>query len=207
MRFGIVPGLYESLLAGAETVPIQGEPIIVLPPLDTKREKWLSTLERLVAMISLILLIPDLFTIGILVKIDSPGTIFYGQERVGKQERTFKLWKFRTMIMGAEEKTGPVLCVTNDERVTRLGIFLRRTHLDELPQLWNIVRGEMSWVGPRPERPVLVHQYEERLSDYGLRHLVKPGLTGEAQLNLDYTSSPEAKLAYDLHHLKRERVF
>lgn len=203
---GIVPGLYESFLIGSKTVNVQGEPLLMLHSPKERRNLLREGLARLSAGLALLALTPILLGLGILVKFDSPGPVFYGQQRVGIENRPFRLWKFRTMYQHAEAQSGPIFCQANDQRVTRMGGILRRSHLDELPQLWNILRGEMEWVGPRPERPVFVRQFEERLPAYGLRHLVKPGLTGEAQVNLDYASSPEAKLVYDLQHLRERKT-
>lgn len=204
IQIGIIPGLYESLLAGAKPTPIGELPVIVFPSLISKKWNFRRFWERIFAAVSVTLLLPIFVVIALFIRLDSRGPIFYGQERVGQRGKTFKLWKFRTMIHGAEDQTGPVLCRENDERVTRAGFILRRTHLDELPQLWNIVRGEMNWVGPRPERPVFVRKFEQSIPSYTLRHLVSPGLTGEAQVHADYDASPEAKLTYDLQHLQRQ---
>lgn len=206
VMIGIVPGLYESLLTGTKAVNVQGEPLLFIHAPQKRQSLLREGLTRLLAVLALLILAPLLFVLGIIIKLDSPGPVFYGQERVGKDGRPFLLWKFRTMIDYAEAQSGPVLCQPGDKRVTRVGRILRRTHLDELPQLWNILRGEMEWIGPRPERPFFVRQFEERLPSYGLRHLVKPGMTGKAQVNLDYAASPEAKLVYDLQHLRERKA-
>ena len=145
--------------------------------------------------------------LGILIS--SPGPIFYRQKRVGKDGKEFILTKFRTMIVGAE-KNGPVWSSKNDPRVTAFGRFLRASHFDELPQLWNILKGEMSLVGPRPERPEFVKELNEKISHYHLRHLVKPGLTGWAQINYPYGASVEdalKKLHFDLYYIKNRSLF
>ncbi|MBU0624740.1 sugar transferase [Patescibacteria group bacterium] len=141
---------------------------------------------------------------AIAVKISSSGSVFYRQIRVGKDGRHFTLVKFRTMREDAE-KNGPQWSVKGDQRVTKIGRFLRHTHLDELPQLWNIIKGDMSFVGPRPERPEFVGQLEERVPYYSLRHLVRPGVSGWAQINYSYGASVQdsaKKLAYDLYYIK-----
>lgn len=203
IQIGIIPGFYESLLTGARTVPVGETPVVFFPAISPQGKGFRSVFRRGSAGLALILLSPLLVLISIFIRVDSKGPIFYGQERVGQFGRTFKLWKFRTMVNHAEERSGPVFCQENDPRVTRLGRVLRKTHLDELPQLINILRGEMAWIGPRPERPVFVRKFEQSVDNYSLRHLVPPGITGEAQINVQYDAEPDAKLTYDLQHLHR----
>jgi exopolysaccharide biosynthesis polyprenyl glycosylphosphotransferase len=143
--------------------------------------------------------------VAIAVRFSSRGPIFYRQIRVGKDGRRFTLIKFRTMREDAE-KDGPRWSIKGDQRVTAVGRVLRYTHLDELPQVWNILKGDMSFVGPRPERPEFVGQLEEHIPYYSLRHLVRPGVSGWAQINYPYGASVEdaaKKLAYDLFYIKR----
>jgi sugar transferase (PEP-CTERM system associated) len=141
--------------------------------------------------------------IAFLIKIDSKGPVFYSQNRMGQHESIFSLYKFRSMIQGAEENE-PLWAKENDQRITRVGWILRKLHLDELPQLWNVLRGEMSLVGPRPERPEFVEALKNQIPYYSLRHFVKPGLTGWAQINYPYAASMEDsrdKLEYDLYYI------
>jgi sugar transferase (PEP-CTERM system associated) len=148
---------------------------------------------------------PIMLGIAALTRMTSPGPVLYHQERVGLNGRTFMVHKFRTMRVDAEAMTGPVWSPDNDPRITRLGRFLRRTRLDELPQLWNILKGEMSLVGPRPERPEFVDELTAQIPFYGRRHVVKPGLTGWAQVRYTYGASVEdavQKLQYDLYYIK-----
>ena len=145
----------------------------------------------------------------IAMQIDSPGPIFYKQNRVGRLGKPFKLIKFRNMIPNAEEKTGAVWTVENDPRITRVGNFLRKTRLDEIPQLWTIVKGEMSLVGPRAERPEFHEMLKNGVPFYEERYLIKPGLTGWAQINFHYGSSVSdaaEKLKYDLYYIKNRSL-
>src|SRR5690606_36578443 len=135
------------------------------------------------------------------VKLSSRGPIFYRQRRVGQGGALFTIWKFRTMLDRAEEASGPVLAHHEDERVTPVGRFLRASRIDELPQLRKVLNGTMSLIGPRPERPEFVRRYAEEIPGYLERLLVKPGLTGLAQVNGEYHTSPAYKLKYDLAYI------
>ena len=139
----------------------------------------------------------------LLIRVTSLGPALLRQTRVGVGERSFEMFKFRSMRQDAEAETGPVLASAEDGRRTWVGRFLRRFSLDELPQLWNIVRGDMSLVGPRPERPVFVRQFKSSFSGYGDRHRVRPGLTGWAQVNDLRGQTPiEERLIYDLYYIE-----
>ncbi len=142
--------------------------------------------------------------------ITAPGDVFYRQDRVGKDEKIFRIVKFRTMVMGAEELTGPVWAGPADRRVTPLGRALRKTRLDELPQCWNIITGDMGLIGPRPERPEFVAELEKAIPRYRLRHIVRPGLTGWAQVQHDYGASVEeatVKTQYDLYYIEHQGLW
>ena len=157
------------------------------------------------AALGLLFLAPLMLIAALLVKLTSPGPVFYHQRRVGLQGRLFNVHKFRTMRDGAEAQTGAVWAQANDARVTAVGRLLRRTRFDEVPQLWNILAGEMSLVGPRPERPEFVDTLTESIPYYGFRHSVRPGLTGWAQVRYTYGASVEdalEKLQYDLFYIK-----
>lgn len=159
----------------------------------------------LFASVALILLSPVFLLLAILIKLDSRGPIFFQQERVGLHGATFNTLKFRSMRTDAESLSGPVWATDNDPRVTRVGRILRTLRLDELPQLWNVIRGEMSVIGPRPERPHFVSMLREHLPYYDLRHSIPPGITGWAQVCASYGSNIEEsreKLEYDLFYLK-----
>jgi sugar transferase (PEP-CTERM system associated) len=157
------------------------------------------------AFVGLLIGLPIMTVVALAIRFSSPGAVLYHQQRVGMNGRLFHVHKFRTMRQDAEAKTGAVWSVANDPRVTGIGTFLRRTRLDEMPQLWNVLRGEMSFVGPRPERPEFVAQLTESIPFYGQRHVVKPGLTGWAQVRYTYGASVEdaiEKLQYDLYYIK-----
>ena len=156
------------------------------------------------SLVGLVLSSPLAVFAAIAIKLDSPGPVFYSQERVGKNGRTFKIIKFRSMRQDAE-KAGAQWATERDPRITRIGNFLRKTRIDEIPQFINILRGDMSFVGPRAERPVFVEQLSEQIPFYSQRHLVEPGLTGWAQVNYGYGASVEdslQKLQYDLYYIK-----
>jgi sugar transferase (PEP-CTERM system associated) len=161
------------------------------------------------AAVGLVLSLPIMLLTALAVKLESRGPIFYVQERVGKNGRTFKIIKFRSMRVGAEAKSGPVWAEENDPRVTRVGRIIRKLRFDELPQFVNVIRGNMNFVGPRPERPMFVEQLSEMVPYYSQRHVVKPGLTGWAQIKYPYGASVEdsiEKLRYDLYYIKNQSL-
>lgn len=177
------------------------------------RQKKLSGVARsavhwFVALVGAILSLPIVIVTAILIKLESRGPIFYKQERVGKNGRTFVLAKFRSMRVDAEQD-GPVWASKSDSRTTRVGRVIRKIRVDEIPQFWNILKGEMSFVGPRPERPHFVAQLAEEIPFYEQRHLIAPGLTGWAQINYPYGASIEdarQKLQYDLFYIKNHSL-
>jgi sugar transferase (PEP-CTERM system associated) len=157
------------------------------------------------ATTGLILAAPIMLVVAALVRLTSPGPVLFRQTRVGQSNRPFTLYKFRSMRADAEAATGPVWSRPDDPRVTRLGQFLRMSRLDELPQLWNVLVGEMSLVGPRPERPEFVEQLTREIPFYGQRHVVRPGVTGWAQVRYKYGATKEdalEKLQYELYYIK-----
>ena len=161
------------------------------------------------AAIGLILAAPLMLIVAVAMKLSSPGPVLYHQQRVGKDGRPFTIHKFRSMRTDAERQTGAVWSTKDDPRVTPIGRFLRRTRVDEIPQLWNVLKGDMSVVGPRPERPEFVTDLTKRIPFYGQRHVVRPGLTGWAQVRHDYGSTVDdalQKLQYELFYIKHMSV-
>ncbi len=157
----------------------------------------------------LFILLPVIPLIALAIKLSSRGPVFYGQRRVGQNGAIFTCYKFRTMRADAEADTGPTWASGDDPRITRVGRFLRRMRLDEVPQLWNVLRGDMGFVGPRPERPEFVEWLSREIPYYQLRHIIRPGLTGWAQINYPYGASAEEskeKLRYDLYYIKNMSV-
>lgn len=170
--------------------------------------RFQRVIDILVAGVGMLVLSPLLLLIALLISITSPGGAIYKQQRVGLNGKLFTLYKFRSMVADAE-RGGPVWAEQDDPRVTPLGRFLRTSRLDELPQLLNIFKGEMSLIGPRPERPEFVAELRERIPHYDLRHLLVPGLTGWAQVMYSYTSSMDEairKLEYDLYYIKNHSI-
>lgn len=167
-------------------------------------EEFLMRGLDIVGSVAILLLsMPATILIALLAKMTSRGPIFYKQQRVGKDGKLFTLYKFRTMVRDAEKEVGPVLASRNDPRVTKIGRLMRRTRLDELPQLFNVLRGDMSLVGPRPERPHFVKQHKAL---HELRLAVKPGLTGLAQIRSFYNLKPKHKIKYDYLYIQRRSL-
>jgi len=170
--------------------------------LPSLRYLAIQAIESLLALALLVAASPVLLACVVAIKLTSRGPAFYKQERVGKGGRNFNIFKLRTMSVDAERETGPILSWKADPRVTPLGNFLRRTHLDELPQLFNVMRGEMALVGPRPERPFFVNRFRNEVLNYRQREQVKPGITGLAQVCCGYDATPEEKLEFDLLYIR-----
>ncbi|MBK9153706.1 MAG: TIGR03013 family PEP-CTERM/XrtA system glycosyltransferase [Chloracidobacterium sp.] len=166
-------------------------------------------INRVLALIGLVLSLPIALVAALIIKLESAGDVFYRQERVGKGGAVFELLKFRSMRQDAEADGKPVWASSDDDRVTRFGKFIRKVRIDEIPQFWNILKGEMSFIGPRPERPHFVAELAEQVPFYEHRHLVAPGLTGWAQIKYPYGASVEdarEKLQYDLYYIKNQSL-
>jgi lipopolysaccharide/colanic/teichoic acid biosynthesis glycosyltransferase len=177
---------------------------------SVKLPRWYLVTKRsmdiLVSTLGLILLSPLLVVVAALIKIDSRGPVFFSQDRVGKNGKLFKMYKFRTMVADAERRTGPVWAAENDPRITLIGRILRKSKIDEFPQLINLVKGEMTMVGPRPERPFFVNYFAKSIPGYARRLEVSPGLTGAAQLRNGYDRDAIdviRKLRFDVTYMKR----
>lgn len=199
----IVPGLYEIMMGKVKISHLGDIPLIRLEsePLTRKNMTMKRGIDAIFSILILLLSAPLMLLISISIKIDSKGPVLYKQKRVGYKGRVYDVHKFRSMYKEAELETGPILARRNDERITRVGYFLRKLHLDEIPQFFNILKGEMSLVGPRPERPVFVQEFKRNIPGYYRRYVVKPGITGLAQLYGGYETSVENKLKYDLAYI------
>ncbi|MBC7385593.1 MAG: undecaprenyl-phosphate glucose phosphotransferase [Cryobacterium sp.] len=201
----LVPDIQDYVTLGCAIEDFDGLPIVKLndSPLDGIGIFAKRATDFILTAIGLLVISPLLVTIAVLVKITSRGPIFYGQERCGIDGKTFRMWKFRSMRTDAEKETGAVWATKDDERRTPMGSFLRATSIDELPQLWNVLRGEMSLVGPRPERPIFVERFRNDIPLYMLRHKVKAGITGWAQVNgWRGDTSLESRIECDLFYIR-----
>jgi Undecaprenyl-phosphate glucose phosphotransferase len=201
----IIPDYSDYLALGAEVDSFEGVPLLQLnqSPLFGY-QSWLKRIfDFVLSLVGLLVLLPLLTLIGLMVKITSKGPMLYRQERMGIDGKTFGMLKFRSMRVDAEDKTGAVWAIKNDDRRTPIGTFLRSTSIDELPQLWNVLVGDMSLVGPRPERPVFVNQFRNQIPNYMLRHKVKSGITGWAQINgWRGDTSLEKRIECDLYYIR-----
>lgn len=163
--------------------------------------------DFILSLIGIILSLPLWILAGLLIWVEDQGPVFYSQSRVGEDGKIFKIKKFRSMIKDAEKNTGVVLASKDDPRITKVGRFLRATAMDELPQLLSILKGDMSFVGPRPERPKLVSEFSNIIPQYNLRHKGKPGLTGVAQVFGKYNTASRQKLKYDLFYINKQNFW
>ena len=205
----VVPDLLQFIALRARLENLDGVPIISLN--DVPLRGFNSVLKRMIdiaisgtALFGLSLFVP---LIAYLIKRGSPGPVFYTQERMGLDGKAFHVYKFRSMYVGAEDDSGPVWARDEDPRCTPVGKWLRKLDIDELPQLWNVFRGDMSIVGPRPERPYFVEQFKHRIPQYMLRHKVKAGITGWAQVNgWRGNTSIEKRIEYDLYYIENWSV-
>ncbi|MEX0602435.1 MAG: sugar transferase, partial [Bacteroidota bacterium] len=203
----IVPDLYDIVSGQARVSSIYGVPLIDVSP--ELLRPWEAAMKRVVdVLISAFILLagsPFWFLVALLTKIDSKGPVFYRQERVGRNGAIFNMLKFRSMVHNAEQTSGPKWAEKDDPRVTRVGWIIRKLHIDEVPQFINVLRGDMSLVGPRPERPYFVEQLSKKIPLYRRRLKIRPGITGWAQVKYRYDQSVEdvkTKLKYDLFYIE-----
>ena len=204
--FNLVPDLFRIMTSSMDVQSLDDIPLLGTSkwPLDLFWHRLAKRIEDICgAAFGLLISAPVIVVAAILIKKSSPGPVFYKQERCGEKGTPFTLYKLRTMKTDAEVETGPVFTSESDPRTTSVGAFLRRHNLDELPQFWNVLRGDMSLVGPRPERPHFVEQFKEDIGRYMWRHVSKPGMTGWAQVNgLRGNTSIEERIKYDLYYLE-----
>jgi exopolysaccharide biosynthesis polyprenyl glycosylphosphotransferase len=206
ITFNMILDLFRVLTSSMDVQSLNDIPLLGISkwPLDYFWKRMLKRSEDVFgACIALLLSSPIILIAAILIKKSSPGPVFYKQERCGENGKIFNLYKLRTMQADAEKQSGPVFTAEHDPRTTKVGALLRKTNLDELPQLWNVIKGEMSMVGPRPERPHFVEKFKTDISKYMWRHVSKPGMTGWAQVNgLRGNTSIEERIKYDLYYLE-----
>lgn len=205
----IVPDLYEFATLGSAIEEFDGLPVITMrsSPLEGINLVFKRSLDLILAILMLAVALPLMALIAFIVKLTSRGPVFYAQERVSLDGSPFKIFKFRTMRLDAED-AGPGWTVKGDNRVTLIGNFLRKTSLDELPQLFNVLRGDMSIVGPRPERPVFIEQFRSKIPKYMLRHKVPAGMTGWAQVHgWRGNTSIEKRIEHDLYYIENWSLF
>jgi exopolysaccharide biosynthesis polyprenyl glycosylphosphotransferase len=199
----IKPKPADIVLHASKFLSLGSHPILyysapIISPAERFFKRIMDIIMGLIGSMITVILLPF---IGAAIYIDSPGPIFYLQTRLGRNGKPFKVIKFRTMIPNAEKYTGAVLATEDDPRITKVGKFLRKTRLDELPQFFNVLIGDMSTVGPRPERPEMYKKIEKELPLFRMRLMVKPGITGLAQVYGEYDTPPEEKLTYDLIYI------
>ena len=199
----IIPGIFELWIVGAH--PTEVDDVLMLrlsPPYLRPGQRSIKRLLDIAESLCLLIVTAPLMAVtAIMIRLSSPGAALFRQTRVGADGKEYTLYKFRTMIVDAEQYTGPVIAMSADPRITGIGRYLRATRIDELPQLMNVLLGNMSLVGPRPERPHFVRIFRDQLPGYEFRLAVKPGITGLAQVNGRYSTTPELKLRFDLMYI------
>lgn len=205
----VIPGIYEISMAKAKVKTVDDLLVLKMGDVCIPRKKEIvkRIFDIAVAVIGIVVTIPLMLFIAAVIKLYDGGPIFFRQERLTKEGKLFILYKFRTMIADAEKHTGPVLASENDNRITPAGRKLRATRADELPQLFNVIKGDMSMVGPRPERPQFALEFSEAMPEFKYRLAVKAGITGLAQVFGRYTTAPENKLKFDLLYIKNYSVW
>lgn len=205
----IVPGMLEIALINSKITQSNDMLLLKVEQLGLSFEQKVlkRALDIFISIVGLISVSPILLIISIIIKLYDKGPVFYKQERVTENNKIFNLYKFRTMIVDAEKHTGPVLATEKDPRITPIGRFLRATRIDEIPQLINVLKGDMSIVGPRPERPYFVEKFNKEIEEFKYRVFVKAGITGLAQVLGRYSTDPENKAKFDLLYIKNYSLF
>ncbi len=206
----LVPDLFQFNMLNSRITDVDGLPVLHI--LDEAPMEFRHFVKRFIDIVfsSLFLIVasPVMLIIALVVKLSSKGPVFYKQERMGLNGQKFNILKFRSMPMDSEDKSGPVWAKSGEKRATRAGAFLRRTSLDELPQFFNVLKGDMSVVGPRPERPVFIENFKQQVPGYMLRHKVKAGITGWAQINgWRGNTSIEKRIEYDLYYIQNWSIY
>ena len=212
IKVKVVPDLFDVVAGHVHSTQIMGQPFMeILPERLSFWQKIVKVfIDYFISICALLIGLPLWLVFAVLIKLDSKGPVFYRQERVGKGGKIFKVFKFRSMVTDAEKRSGPIWAGKNDSRVTRIGRYLRKSRMDEIPQLINVIKGEMSIVGPRPERPVFVEELRIMYPFYQKRLTIKPGLTGWAQVKLEYDTDMESvanKLRYDFFYIENQSIF
>lgn len=212
VRVKVVPDLFDVVAGHVHSTQIMGQPFMeILPERLSFWQKVVKVcIDYFTSIVVLLAGLPLWLIISLLIKLESKGPVFYRQERLGKGGKPFRVFKFRSMNNDAEKKSGPVWAGKNDPRITRIGKFLRISRIDEIPQMINVIMGEMSVVGPRPERPVFIDELKKMYPFYQKRLTIKPGLTGWAQVKLEYDTDMESvskKLRYDFFYIENQSIF
>jgi len=204
----IVPKTFEIAILNSEIMQFSDLPTFKINTLHLSQEKMIikRVFDIIISLVGIVLVSPVILVVALIMLITEGRPIFYTQERATIGNRAFKLIKFRSMVIDAESETGAIWASEDDPRVTKLGRFLRRFWLDELPQLFNVIKGDMSLVGPRPERPFFIDQFSEEIPDFHYRLTVKAGVTGLAQVMGKYSTTPENKIKYDLMYIRNASI-
>jgi exopolysaccharide biosynthesis polyprenyl glycosylphosphotransferase len=205
----IFPDLFDISVKNGRLQTIDDTPVLKINQLSLTWEQRVikRAFDLVFSLLVVIVAFPVMLLCALAIKVSSPGPVIFRQKRITQGSRRFRVYKFRTMYMNAESVTGPVLASENDPRITKVGAVLRRARLDELPQFFNVIKGEMSVVGPRPERPFFIEQFKSELPDYDYRAAVKAGITGYAQVMGRYTTSASDKLRFDLWYIRNYSIW